>query len=230
MRIRQDILVAVLRQKGLSDAEISEILDKVSVTQSKASHSRRARLVRAEKLDEATMERFRQQLLLREWERHLRKQDRLIQATGVMISATRSVAVFRHDDTILLAELRHSVGKRTPYTRRLLAQRLPQIKTEKCELVRLVVSTPQRTSVLTVYGQQRGVPLPEKERQWLLRSLSGTVVVRCGEKWRVELPKHDWRQIVLSWRQKYQLIEQRWNRLEISADGENWFKVSQLLH
>jgi len=84
--------------------------------------------------------------------------------------------------------------------------------------------------VLTVYGQQRGVPLPEKERQWLLRSLSGTVVVRCGEKWRVELPKHDWRQIVLSWRQKYQLIEQRWNRLEISADGENWFKVSQLLH
>ena len=230
MRIRQDILVAVLRQKGLSDAEISEILDKVSVTQSKASHSRRAKLVRAEKVDEATMERFRQELLLREWERRLSTQKRIFQVTGVQVSQTRSVVAYRYDDTIVMAELRHSVGKRTPYTRRLLAQRLPQIKTEKCELVRLVVSTPQRTSVLTVYGQQRGVPLPEKERQWLLRSLSGTVVVRCGEKWRVELPKHDWRQIVLSWRQKYQLIEQRWNRLEISADGENWFKVSQLLH
>jgi transcriptional regulator len=66
MRVQAEVLAEVLRAKGLSDAEIAEILATVQVT-AKTSQSRRSRakLVKSEKLDEATIEQFRQQLLLR---------------------------------------------------------------------------------------------------------------------------------------------------------------------
>jgi len=94
--------------------------------------------------------------------------------------------------------------------------------------VRMVVSTAERTTVLTVGNSQRGVVLPESERRWLMTALDETVTVRCG-KWQAKLPKLEWQQIVKSWRCKYPVIERRWSELEVSADGERWFRVSQLI-
>jgi len=139
-----------------------------------------------------------------------------------------SVAVFRSEGEVVVAELRHKTGRSVPFNRRFIAQKRPSIRTEKCELVRLVVSTPEGTRVLTMLAGQRGVPLPERERQWLLRNVLGTVVVRCG-RWQVQLPKGDWQQILRSWRSKYPVIERRWDDLEVSADGERWFRVSLLI-
>jgi hypothetical protein len=61
-----------------------------------------------------------------------------------------------------------------------------------------------------------------------MTALDETVTVRCG-KWQAKLPKLEWQQIVKAWRCKYPVIERRWSELEVSADGERWFRVSQLI-
>jgi hypothetical protein len=127
-----------------------------------------------------------------------------------------------------MAEIRHRIGRQRPYNRKLTAQALKPVKAERVELVRLVVSEPDRTRVLTLTGSQRGVALPESERKWLMTALSETVQIRCG-KWEVKLPKLEWQQIVKAWKCKYPVIDRRWDRLEVSANGEKWFSVSQLL-
>jgi predicted transcriptional regulator len=229
MRVQAEVLAKVLRERGLNDSEIAEILAVAQVT-AKTSQSRRSRakLVRSEKLDEATMEQFRQQLLLREWERRVRRQLKIFSADSVQISSTQSVVVFRQGDTVIEVTLRHSSGRSAPYNRRFIAQKLPMVKTQRIELVRMVVSTAEKTEVLTVVGRQRGVVLPKSERKWLMTALDETVTVRCG-KWQAKLPKLEWQQIVKSWRCKYPVIERRWSELEVSADGERWFRVSQLI-
>ena len=230
MRVNANILAEVLKAKGLSDSEISEILAVAQVTANTSQSRRsRAKLVKSEKLDEATMEQFRQQLLLREWERRVRSRLQVdFQATGVQVSPSRAILVFRQDGVVTMAEIRHSIGRQSPYNRKFIAQKLKQVKAEKVELVRLVISEPNRTMVLTPVGTQRGPVLPESERKWLMTALDETVTVRCG-KWQAELPKLEWQQIVKSWRCKYPVIERRWSELEVSADGERWFRVSQLI-
>jgi hypothetical protein len=231
MRVQAEVLAKVLRERGLNDSEIAEILATAQVTAKTSQSSRRSRakLVKSEKLDEATMEQFRQQLLLREWERSVRRRLQAdFQATGVQISPSRSIVVFRQDGIVTMAEIRHSIGRQSPYNRRFIAQKLKQVKAEKVELVRLVVSAPDKTIVVTPVGTQRGVVLPESERRWLMTALDETVTVRCG-KWQAKLPKLEWQQIVKSWRCKYPVIERRWSELEVSADGERWFRVSQLI-
>jgi hypothetical protein len=231
MRVQAEVLAKVLREKGLDDATISEILATMQMTAKTSQSPRRSRakLVKSGKLDEATIEKFRQQLLLREWEKSVR--SRLcedFQATGVQISPSRSIVVFRQNGIVTMAEIRHSIGRQSPYNRRFIAQKLKQVKAEKVELVRLVVSAPDKTIVVTPVGSQRGVVLPESERRWLMTALDETVTVRCG-KWQAKLPKLEWQQIVKSWRCKYPVIERRWSELEVSADGERWFRVSQLI-
>jgi len=230
MRVDAKILAEVLKARGLSDSEIAEVLAVAQVT-AKTSQSRRnrAKLVKSGKLDEETIEKFRQQLLLREWEKSVRSRLQAdFQATGVQISPSRAILVFRQNGIVTMAEIRHSIGRQSPYNRRFIAQKLKQVKAEKVELVRLVISEPDKTTVLTPVGSQKGVVLPESERRWLMTALSETVQVRCG-KWQAELPKLEWQQIVKAWRCKYPVIERRWSELEVSADGERWFRVSQLI-
>jgi len=229
MRVQAEVLAKVLRERGLDDATISEILATAQVT-AKTSQSRRnrAKLVRSEKLDEATMEQFRQQLLLREWERRVRSHPRIFGVDSVQISSNQSVVVFRQGDAVIEVTLRHGSGRSAPYNRRFIAQKLPTIRAQKIEIVRMVVSTAEKTAVLAVVGTQRGVVLPESERKWLMTALDEVVTVRCG-KWQAKLPKLEWQQIVKAWRCKYPVIERQWDRLEVSADGERWFRVSQLI-
>jgi hypothetical protein len=229
MRVQAEVLAKVLRERGLNDSEIAEILAVAQVT-AKTSQSRRSRakLVKSEKLDEATMEQFRQQLLLREWERRVRSHPAIFGVDSVRVSSNQSVVVFRQGDTIVEVTLRHSSGRSAPFNRRFIAQKLPNIRVERLEILRMVVSTAEKTKVLVVGGSQRGVVLPESERRWLMTALDETVTVRCG-KWQAKLPKLEWQQIVKSWRCKYPVIERRWSELEVSADGERWFRVSQLI-
>ena len=229
MRVQAEVLAKVLRERGLNDSEIAEILAVAQVT-AKTSQSRRSRakLVKSEKLDEATMEQFRRQLLLREWERRVRSHPMIFGVDSVQISSNQSVVVFRQGDAVVEITLRHGSGRSAPYNRRFIAQKLPTIRTQRIEIVRMVVSTAEKTAVLAVVGSQRGVVLPESERRWLMTALSETVQVRCG-KWQAKLPKLEWQQIVKSWRCKYPVIERRWSELEVSADGERWFRVSQLI-
>ena len=229
MRLQAEVLAKVLREKGLDDATISEILATAQVT-AKTSQSRRSRakLVKSEKLDEATMEQFRQQLLLREWERRVRSHPRVFGVDSVQISSNQSVVVFRQGDAVIEVTLRHGSGRSAPFNRKFIAQKLPTVKAQRIEVVRMVVSTAEKTTVLAVVGSQRGVVLPESERKWLMTALDETVTVRCG-RWQAKLPKLEWQQIVKSWRCKYPVIERRWSELEVSADGERWFRVSQLI-
>ena len=229
MRVQAEVLAKVLREKGLDDATISEILATAQVT-AKTSQSRRSRakLVRSEKLDEMTLQKFRQELLLREWERQVRGQLKIFGVDSVQISASQSVVVFRQGDTLIELTLRHGTGRSAPSNPRFIAQKLPNIRTERLELLRIVVSNSERTKVLVAGSTQRGVVLPESERKWLMTALSETVQIRCG-KWQCTLPKIEWQQILKSWRCKYPVIERRWSELEVSADGERWFRVSQLI-
>jgi hypothetical protein len=186
MRVDAKILAEVLKARGLSDSEIAEVLAVAQVT-AKTSQSRRnrAKLVKSEKLDEETIEKFRQQLLLREWEKSVRSRLQAdFQATGVQISPSRAILVFRQNGIVTMAEIRHSIGRQSPYNRRFIAQKLKQVKAEKVELVRLVISEPDKTTVLTPVGSQRGVVLPESERRWLMTALSETVqfVVASGRQ------------------------------------------------
>jgi hypothetical protein len=230
MRVQAEVLAKVLREKGLDDATISEILATAQMTAKTSQSSRRSRakLVRSEKLDEATMEKFRQELMLREWERRVRSHPMIFGVDSVQVSSNQSVVVFRQGDAVIELTLRHGSGRSAPYNRRFVAQKLPMVRAQKIEIVRMVVSTAEKTAVLAVVGTQRGVVLPESERRWLMTALSETVQVRCG-KWQAELPKLEWQQIVKSWRCKYPVIERRWSELEVSADGERWFRVSQLI-
>jgi len=229
MRVQAEVLAKVLRERGLDDATISEILATAQMT-AKTSQSRRSRakLVKSGKLDEATIEQFRQQLLLREWERRVRSHPRVFGVDSVQISSNQSVVVFRQGDAVVEITLRHGSGRSAPYNRRLIAQKLPTIRAQKIEIVRMVVSTAEKTTVLAVGNNQKGVVLPESERKWLMTALSETVQVRCG-KWQAELPKLEWQQIVKAWRCKYPIVERLWHQLEVSADGERWFRVSQLI-
>ena len=229
MKVSAEVLAKVLKARGLSDSEIAEILATAQVT-AKTSQSRRSRakLVRSEKLDEMTLQKFRQELLLREWERQVRGQLKIFGVDSVQISASQSVVVFRQGDTLIELTLRHGTGRSAPSNPRFIAQKLPNIRTERLELLRIVVSNSERTKVLVAGSTQRGVVLPESERKWLMTALSETVQIRCG-KWQCTLPKIEWQQILKSWRCKYPVIERRWSELEVSADGERWFRVSQLI-
>ena len=227
MRITVDALTSVLRSRGLSEQDIAEIIAVAQVT--KSTRTRRRAKLTVSQVDEATLQQFRQELLLREWEKRVRSRLRPdFQATGVQISPNRAIVVFRQDDVVTMAEVRSSAGRRSPFNRRFIAQKIPQVKSEGVELVRLVVSDQTGVRVLTTVGRQSGVRLPESERKWLIASLRGEVVVRLGQ-WQKRLPKSDWQQILRSWRQKYPVIERRWNELEVSADRERWFRVSQLI-
>jgi hypothetical protein len=230
MKVSAEVLAKVLKARGLSDSEIAEILTTVQMTAKTSQSSRRSRakLVKSEKLDEATMEKFRQELMLREWERRVRSHPMIFGVDSVQVSSNQSVVVFRQGDAVIEITLRHGSGRSAPYNRRFIAQKLPTIRAQKIEIVRMVVSTAEKTAVLAVVGSQRGVVLPESERKWLMTALDETVTVRCG-KWQAELPKLEWQQIVKSWRCKYPVIERRWSELEVSADGERWFRVSQLI-
>jgi len=174
------------------------------------------------------MEQFRRQLLLREWERRVRSHPMIFGVDSVQISSNQSVVVFRQGDAVVEITLRHGSGRSAPYNRRFVAQKLPMVRAQKIEIVRMVVSTAEKTAVLAVVGTQRGVVLPERERRWLMTALDEVVTVRCG-KWQCKLPKIEWQQILKSWKCRYPLIERQWNRLEVSADGERWFRVSQLI-
>jgi hypothetical protein len=230
MRVHAEVLAKVLRAKGLDDATISEILATAQMTAKTSQSSRRSRakLVKSEKLDEATMEKFRQELILREWERRVRSHPMIFGVDSVQVSSNQSVVVFRQGDAVIELTLRHGSGRSAPYNKRFVAQKLPMVKAQKIEIVRMVVSTAEKTAVLAVVGSQRGVVLPESERKWLMTALDETVTVRCG-KWQCKLPKIEWQQILKSWKCRYPLIERQWNRLEVSADGERWFRVSQLI-
>jgi len=201
----------------------------VAQARSSQSRTRRARLVAVRKMDSESLEKFRQEQMLRELERMMRKQSSVdFQGDSIVLSPTRTLVAIRSGDEVVVAELRHSVERRVPYNRRFLFQKLPLIRTEKVELVKLAVSTPNGLRVLTTGTNVRGVRLTEEDRKWFIRSLNGTVLVRYG-KWRVSLPKADWKQTVVAWRHRYPLIADRWEKLEVSSDGERWFKVAQLV-
>jgi len=228
VRISMEALTAVLKERGLNEQEITEIIVAAQVTKSTRTR-RRAKLTAVSRVDEATLQQFRQELLLREWEKRVRSRLRPdFQATGVQISPSRAIVVFRQDNVVTMAEVRFSVGRRSPFNRRFIAQKIPQVKSEGVELVRLVVSDQTGVRVLTTVGRQSGVRLPESERKWLISAVNDEVVVRCGA-WQTKLPKLEWQQIVKSWKCKYPLIERKWSELEVSADGEKWFRVSQLM-
>jgi len=225
MRVSTEALKSVLQAKGLTDAEIDEIL----ALASSQSRTRRARLVAVRKMDSESLEKFRQEQMLRELERMMRKQSSVdFQVASVMLSPTRTLAAFRSDDEVIVMELWHSASYRVPYNRRLMFQRLPKVKAEKLELTKLVVSTPQGLRVLTTGTGTRGVRITEEDRKWFIRSLNGTVLVRYG-KWQVGLPKSDWKQILIAWRLRYPVIVQRWDGIEVSADGTRWFRVAELI-
>jgi len=230
MKVSTAVLAKVLREKGLDDATISEILATMQMTAKTSQSSRRSRakLVRSEKVDEMTLQKFRQELMLREWERRVRSHPMIFGVDSVKISSNQSVVVFRQGDAVVEITLRHGSGRSAPYNRRFIAQKLPTIRAQKIEIMRMVVSTAEKTTVLAVGNSQKGVVLPERERRWLMTALDETVTVRCG-KWQAELPKLEWQQVVKSWRCKYPVIERRWSELEVSADGERWFRVSQLI-
>ena len=132
MRITVDALTSVLRSRGLSEQDIAEIIAVAQVT--KSTRTRRRAKLTVSQVDEATLQQFRQELLLREWEKRVRSRLRPdFQATGVQISPNRAIVVFRQDNIVTMAEIRNSVGRRSPFNRRFIAQKMPRVKSEGVE-------------------------------------------------------------------------------------------------
>jgi len=169
-------------------------------------------------------EEFRRQQILRASAK-LKEPAAPLQISSVLVSPTRSIVVLRRGEEVTIWQLRLGVAKKRPRIKRPIAQLLPAQKVRTVAVEKIIVSTPTSTSVLVTAARQRGVPLPEAERQaifnppsqWFLRLADGEhVVVLEGTPGEIREK--------LKRMQKLPIAE----RLVISRNLESWVRLSEL--
>jgi hypothetical protein len=217
-------LAEELARCGISDERLSEILGRVFPEKPLPSR-KRAKLVRHEFVDAETLERFRREQILRMAEREFNRSDGNFAMDVRFVGGTRTIAVVRSGDEVTVWDLRKTVVRRRPSTKRMLAQRLPSVRVRSYEVKSVVVSRPEGTMVLAFPSQRMsGVTLTPD----LLRERPSVAFLRVHHRngmEECEVDFENWRDLVKS----IPSFCRRCIRVEVSADGERWFDAFSIL-
>jgi hypothetical protein len=218
-------LAEELREAGLTDEKISDILNKV-LPEKREPSRKRAKLVLVEKLPQEVAERYRRELELRAAERELLRRERELTMRTIYIGGTRILGFVRQGEEATLWDLRRTVRARTPQTRRFLAQKIPKVRVRTVDVRCIIVAKPNQEEVgLTFPARQSGVRLTPD----LLRERPSVAFLRVhrkdGEVEECEVDICDWKDIVKS----IPPFCLRCLRVEISTDGERWFDAYEIL-
>jgi len=162
--------------------------------------------------------------MLRMAERTFNRQNRPLSMTVLFVSPSRTVTVVRQGEEVTVWDLRPTTGRSRPSTKRLIAQNLPSVRVRSYEVLRVVVSRPEGASVLSFPGRSSGVRLTPD----LLKSRPSTVYLRWrsdGRWFQITLPADEWKQVI----QTATCFRKKRKKLEVSVDGQEWFKVENIL-
>jgi hypothetical protein len=219
-------LAEELREVGLTDEKISDILNKV-LPEKREPSRKRARLVLVEKLPQEVVEKYRKELELRAAERKLLRCERELTMKTIFIGGTRILGWVRQGEEGTLWDLRRTVKARTPQTRRFIAQKLPPVRVRTVDVRCIIVAKPnQEEVVLTFPSRSSGVTLTPD----LLRERPSTVLFRVwrkdGEIEECELAIDDWREVV---RSIPPFCRRCFLKIEVSVNGERWFDAYEIL-
>jgi len=222
VKIEERFLREALLARGLSEELVDEVL--ATVKARSQGRRRRAVLVRSERMSQEQLEEIRREQMLRMAERTFNRQNRPLSMTVLFVSPSRTVTVVRQGEEVSIWDLRPTVVRRRPQTKRLLAQNLPAVKVRSYEVRQIVVSRPDGASVLAFPSGRSGVRLtPDMLRsqpQWVyLRWMSG------GRWFQIELPADEWKQVL----QTVTCFRKKRKKMEVSADGITWFRVADLI-
>lgn len=201
-----------LRELGIASRSI-EFLRRI---RPKDGTKRRAKLVRVERIERSSSSR---EPIVR-----ISQASAIFQVKSVPISLTKWMTVWRQDDEIVLFRMRVGKGRVRPRTKRIIAQKIPSVRAIRLHVEQIVRSTSSSLTVLNFQSRQPSIALSAD----ILRTEPLVVHVRIG-RWRTELSSSDWKQILKVWKAKYPLIERRWAEIEVSADGERWFRLTDLV-
>jgi hypothetical protein len=217
-------LAEELREAGLTDERILDILNKV-LPEKREPSRKRARLVLVEKLPQEVVEKYRKELELRAAERKLLRRERELTMRTIFVGGTRILGWVRQGEEGTLWDLRRTVKARTPQTRRFIAQKLPKIRVRTVDVRMVIVTRPNQDEiVLTFPSRSSGVTLTPD----LLRERPRTVLIRVHHRHgteECEVEIDDWRDLVRS----IPPFCRRCLRVEISTDGERWFDAYEIL-
>ena len=217
-------LAEELREAGLTEEKIWEILNKVLPEKHEPSR-KRAKLVLVQKLPDEVVEEYRRELELRAAERELLRRERELTMRTIFIGGTRILGFVRQGDEGTLWDLRKTERKRAPSTRRFIAQKLPPIRVRTVDVRCIIVAKPnQDEMVLTFPARSSGVTLTPD----LLKERPRTVMIRVyhrGGTEECEIDIEDWRDVVRS----IPSFCRRCIRVEVSTDGERWFDAFEIL-
>jgi len=229
MKVSADALRRYLAEElsaaGLTEEKIHDILGRVFPEKPLPSR-KRAKLVRHEFVDAETLDQFRREQILRMAEREFNRSDGNFAMDVRFVGGTKTIAVVRSGDEVTVWDLRKTVVRRRPSTKRMLAQRLPSVRVRSYEVKSVVVSRPEGTMVLAFPSQRMsGVTLTPD----LLRERPSVAMLRVyrkdGEVEECEVDIRDWKDLVKS----IPPFCLRCLRVEISADGERWFDAYEIL-
>jgi hypothetical protein len=217
-------LAEELRQVGLSDEKIAEILGRV-LPEKREPLRKRARLVLVEKLPQEVAESYRRELELRAAERKLLRREREFEHSVWFVGGTRVIGFVRQGEEATLWDLRKTERKKAPSTRRFIAQKLPPIRVRTVDVRCIIVAKNQEEkAVLTFPSRQSGVALTPD----MLRKRTNTVMIRVHHRngtEECETGIEDWREIVKS----IPSFCRRCLKIEVSTDGERWFDAFSIL-
>jgi hypothetical protein len=218
-------LAEELREVGLTEEKIWEILNKV-LPEKHEPHRKRARLVLVQKLPDEVVQEYRRELWLRAAERKLLRRERELTMRTIFIGGTRILGFVRQGDEATLWDLRKTEKKRAPSTRRFIAQKLPPVRVRTVDVRCIIVAKPNQDEiVLTFPSRSSGVTLTPD----LLRERPSVVLLRVyhrnGEIEECEVDFENWRDIVRS----IPPFCMKCLKVEISVDGKRWFNAVEIL-
>jgi hypothetical protein len=227
MKVPTELLREAIREEllraGVAESQIEEILGR-AFPQKPLPSRKRAKLVRSETLDSATLDQFRREQIVRMAEREFNRSDGNFAIDVRFIGGTRTLAVVRSGDEVTVWDLRKTVVRRRPSTKKMIAQRLPSVRVRSYEVQRVVVSRPEGAMVLTFPSRSSGVRLTPD----ILKERSAKVYLRWrsdGRWFEVEVPSDEWKQLVAT----VPCFRRKRKKMQISADRNRWFGVNELL-
>jgi len=215
-----EILRQILRQMGVSE-EAATIL-------SSLREERKGRRKAIVYQDPRIKEQFAEERFIRDAVRRAKEPAALVTLRSAMISSTQSAVEVRTGETVVIWQLRETVTRRTPRTKKPIAQKLPSVKARTVTVERIIVSSPSSffTVPLRLPGRSNRVPLPQSEMRailnppsvWYLR-LDGTNAVVALEGDMVEV-----RTRLKRIRERYPLAR----RILVSCDLQKWTRLDDL--
>jgi hypothetical protein len=218
-------LAEELREAGLTDERILDILNKV-LPEKREPSRKRARLVLVEKLPQEVVEKYRKELELRAAERKLLRRERELTMRTIFVGGTRILGWVRQGEEGTLWDLRRTVKVRTPQTRRFLAQKLPKIRVRTVDVRMVIVTRPNQDEIVLTFPPRRqsGVALTPD----MLRKSPDTVMIRVHHRdgmEECEVGVEDWREIVKS---IPSFCRRCLQKVEVSVDGQRWFDAYEI--